>query len=56
MSVTRRLIEAHAVIALGGNLGDRKATMLAAVRELAETRGIEVTAISRVIETAALRP
>jgi 2-amino-4-hydroxy-6-hydroxymethyldihydropteridine diphosphokinase len=30
--------------------------MLAAVRELAETRGIEVTAISRVIETAALRP
>ena len=56
MSVTRRLIEAHAVIALGGNLGDRKATMLAAVRELAETQGIEVTAISRVIETAALRP
>lgn len=56
MSVTRRLIEAPAVIALGGNLGDRKATMLAAVRELAETRGIEVTAISRVIETAALRP
>ena len=56
MSVTRRLIEAPAVIALGGNLGDRKATMLAAVRELAETQGIEVTAISRVIETAALRP
>lgn len=55
MSVTRRLIEAPAVIALGGNLGDRKATMLAAVRELAETQGIEVTAISRVIETAALR-
>ena len=56
MSVTKRLIEAPAVIALGANLGDRRATMLAAVRELAESDGIEVTAISHVIETAALRP
>ena len=56
MSVTKRLIQAHAVIALGANLGDRQATMLAAVRELADADGVELTAISPVIETAALRP
>lgn len=56
MSVTKRLIESPVVIALGANLGDRKATMLAAVRELAETERVEVTAISSVIETSALRP
>ena len=56
MSVTKRLIEARAVIALGANLGDRRATLLAAVRELAESDRVEVTAISPVIETAALRP
>ncbi|MEP6843681.1 MAG: 2-amino-4-hydroxy-6-hydroxymethyldihydropteridine diphosphokinase [Pseudolysinimonas sp.] len=55
MSVTKRLIEAHAVIALGANLGDRQATLLAATRELANTDGIELTAISPVIETAAVR-
>ena len=56
MSVTKRLIEAPAVIALGANLGDRKATLLSAVRELAGTDGVQVTAISTVIETPALRP
>ena len=56
MSVTNRLIEAHAVIALGANLGDRQATLLAATRELANADGVELTAISPVIETAALRP
>lgn len=56
VSVTKRLIEAPVVIALGANLGDRKATLLAAVRELAETERVEVTAISSVIETPALRP
>ena len=56
MSVTKRLIEAHAVIALGANLGDRQATLLAAARELANADGVELTAISPVIETAALRP
>jgi 2-amino-4-hydroxy-6-hydroxymethyldihydropteridine diphosphokinase len=45
-----------AVIAFGSNLGDRRATVLAAVRELAEADGVEVTAISDVIETVALRP
>lgn len=43
------------MIALGANLGDRRATLLAAVRELANTDGVELTAISPVIETAALR-
>ncbi len=55
MSVTKRLIGAPAVIALGANLGDRRATLLAAARELANTDGVELTAISPVIETAALR-
>lgn len=56
MSVTKRLIEVPAVISLGANLGDRKATLLAAARALAEADGIELTAISPVIETPALRP
>ena len=56
MSVTKRLIGAQAVISLGANLGDRRATLLAAVREIAEADGVELTAISPVIETAALRP
>lgn len=56
MSVTKRLIEAPAVIAIGANLGDRRATLLAAVRELAEADGVKLTAISRMIETVALRP
>jgi 2-amino-4-hydroxy-6-hydroxymethyldihydropteridine diphosphokinase len=50
------MITAPAVIALGANLGDRRATMLAATRELAETDGVELTAISSVIETPALKP
>jgi 2-amino-4-hydroxy-6-hydroxymethyldihydropteridine diphosphokinase len=56
VSVTKRLIEQPAVIAFGANLGDRQATMLAAARELAEADGVELTAISPVIETPALRP
>jgi 2-amino-4-hydroxy-6-hydroxymethyldihydropteridine diphosphokinase len=45
-----------AVVAFGANLGDRRATVLAAVRALAEADGVEVTAVSDVIETVALRP
>lgn len=44
------------VVAFGANLGDRRATVLAAVRELAEADGVELTAVSDVIETVALRP
>ena len=56
MSVTARRIEAPVVIALGSNLGDRGATLLAAVRELADTPGVELTAVSTLIETVALKP
>jgi 2-amino-4-hydroxy-6-hydroxymethyldihydropteridine diphosphokinase len=56
VSVTKRLVEQPAVISFGANLGDRQATLLAAARELAEADGVELTAISPVIETAALRP
>lgn len=56
MSVLKRTIEQPAVIAFGANLGDRRATLLAAARELAEAPGVEVTAISPVHETPALRP
>ena len=56
MSVTKRLIAEPAVIAFGANLGDRQATLLAAARELADAEGVELTAISPVIETPALRP
>jgi 2-amino-4-hydroxy-6-hydroxymethyldihydropteridine diphosphokinase len=45
-----------AVVAFGANLGDRRATVLAAVRELAEADGVEVTAVSDVIESVALKP
>jgi len=56
VSVTKRLIEQPAVISFGANLGDRRATLLAAARELADADGVELTAISPVIETPALRP
>jgi 2-amino-4-hydroxy-6-hydroxymethyldihydropteridine diphosphokinase len=56
MSVLKRTIEQQAVIAFGSNLGDRAATLLAAARELADAPGVELTAMSSVLETAALRP
>src|ERR1041384_4248702 len=55
MSVLKRDIEVDAVVALGGNLGDRAETLAAAVRELAEGDGVEVTGISSFYETVALR-
>lgn len=45
-----------AVVAYGANLGDRRATVLAAMRELADSDGVEVTAISDAIESVALKP
>jgi 2-amino-4-hydroxy-6-hydroxymethyldihydropteridine diphosphokinase len=56
MSVLTRTIVQTAVIAFGANLGDRRATLLAAARELAENPGVELTAMSPVHETPALRP
>ena len=48
--------DARAVIAFGSNLGDRRATVLGAMRDLAGADGVEVIAISDTIETVALRP
>lgn len=56
MSVTLRNLGADAVIAIGSNLGDRAAIFAAAVRELADTRGVELRAVSTPIETVAVRP
>jgi 2-amino-4-hydroxy-6-hydroxymethyldihydropteridine diphosphokinase len=44
------------VIALGGNLGDREATLRDAVADLARTDGIIVDAVSSLYETDALKP
>lgn len=46
----------RAVLALGSNLGDRGATLLEAVRQLALDEGIEVVAASDLVETVALTP
>lgn len=45
-----------AVIALGANLGDRRATLAAAVRAIADLPGVELTGVSSFIETPALKP
>lgn len=55
MSVLKRRIEVDAVVALGGNQGDRATTLAAAVRDLAEAEGIELTNVSTFHETVALR-
>lgn len=55
MNVARRTIRSTAVIAVGGNLGDRAATYSAAVRALADSDGVELTAVSTPIESVAVR-
>ncbi|MGH3703881.1 MAG: 2-amino-4-hydroxy-6-hydroxymethyldihydropteridine diphosphokinase [Agromyces sp.] len=45
----------RAVIAFGANLGDREATIAAAVRELADASGVDLVAVSPVYETAAVK-
>jgi 2-amino-4-hydroxy-6-hydroxymethyldihydropteridine diphosphokinase len=45
-----------AVIAFGSNLGDRGATLRAAAAELADTEGVELTAISGWHESIAIKP
>lgn len=49
-------MELPAVIALGSNLGDRAATLSAAIDDLTATPGIHVLRASSFIETAALKP
>lgn len=44
------------VIAVGANLGDRRATIAAAVREIADLDGVELAGVSDLIESVALKP
>ncbi|GAB3613213.1 2-amino-4-hydroxy-6-hydroxymethyldihydropteridine diphosphokinase [Humibacter ginsengisoli] len=44
-----------AVIAFGSNLGDREATIRAALDDLAQTPGVRLDAVSPFLETAAVR-
>ena len=46
----------RAVLALGSNLGDRRATMLEAVRRIADIAGVELVAASSLHESAAVKP
>ncbi|MRG60141.1 2-amino-4-hydroxy-6-hydroxymethyldihydropteridine diphosphokinase [Agromyces sp. CFH 90414] len=45
----------RAIIAFGANLGDREATIAAAIRELAETEGVDLLQVSPVYESAAIK-
>lgn len=45
----------RAVVAFGANLGDREATIGAAVRELADAPGMRLVAVSPVYETPAVK-
>jgi 2-amino-4-hydroxy-6-hydroxymethyldihydropteridine diphosphokinase len=55
-SVERRQLWLHGVLAVGSNLGDRLATLEAAVDDLRATDGIDVVAVSRLYETVAVKP
>jgi 2-amino-4-hydroxy-6-hydroxymethyldihydropteridine diphosphokinase len=44
----------RAALGLGSNLGDRRAVLSAAISALSETPGIDVVAVSPVVETAAV--
>ncbi|MBC7442079.1 MAG: 2-amino-4-hydroxy-6-hydroxymethyldihydropteridine diphosphokinase [Ramlibacter sp.] len=45
-----------ALLALGSNLGDRAATLAAAVRELADVPGLDLAGVSPVYESVAVKP
>ncbi|HWU45904.1 MAG TPA: 2-amino-4-hydroxy-6-hydroxymethyldihydropteridine diphosphokinase [Humibacter sp.] len=51
----RMRLDVPAVLALGSNLGDREATLHAAIDDLQATAGIQVQAVSPFVETPALR-
>lgn len=46
----------RAVVAMGANLGDRAATIGAALDRLASVDGVAVIAVSSLVETVAIRP
>lgn len=51
----RLRVDVPAVLALGSNLGDREATLRSAIGELGGSAGIQVMAVSPLVETPALR-
>lgn len=53
---TRAVSRELATIALGSNLGDRKEHLAAGLRGLASTKGISLSALSRVYETEPVGP
>ncbi|MDP4585870.1 MAG: 2-amino-4-hydroxy-6-hydroxymethyldihydropteridine diphosphokinase [Microbacteriaceae bacterium] len=46
----------RAVVAMGANLGDRSATIAAAMEQLGSTDGVTVVGVSSLLETVAIRP
>ena len=53
---TRLRVELPAVLSVGSNLGDREATLRAAVAAIGAVAGVRVDAASSIVETAALKP
>jgi len=49
------VVPANVVLALGSNLGDRHATLAAAVRDLADLPGFDLTGVSPVFESVAVK-
>jgi dihydroneopterin aldolase / 2-amino-4-hydroxy-6-hydroxymethyldihydropteridine diphosphokinase len=49
-------VTVRAVLALGSNLGDRRATMLEAVTRIADLEGVELVAASTAHESVAVTP
>lgn len=47
---------ASVVLALGSNLGDRESTLRDAARAIADIDGVELTAVSHLYESAAVKP
>ena len=56
ITITRQRTPVAAVLAFGSNLGDREATILAALDELRAAAGVQVEAVSRLYETVAVKP
>ena len=52
----RMRVELPAIIALGGNLGDREATIRAAVAAIGRLPGVKIVAASGLVESAAVTP
>ena len=46
----------RAVIAMGANLGDRSDTIASAIERLGATDGVDLVAVSELVETVAIRP